>query len=167
MTYHEEVSEEVGRMIADLADSDAAKRERTRAAIVQREGPEIVRALVNSLIDRDRHVRWEAAKCLAAISDPVAAPALMVALEDEDPDVRWVAGEGLIALGKVGVLIVLSGLTKRATSIEFCKGAHHVLHDSKLRAKHPEIREVLSALEQNEPAALAPATAYQAMIALS
>ncbi len=125
---------QVRQLVDQLADEDAVVREKSREQLIQLGGHDVTRAVVMALIDPRTHVRWEAAKVLQAIADPVAAPALMHALDDEDGDVRWVAAEGLIALDKVGLLAVLSGLIKRADSTRIRKSAHHVLHEMKNRA---------------------------------
>jgi len=117
-----------------------------------------------ALIDPRTHVRWEAAKALQAIADPVSAPALLHALEDENEDVRWVAAEGLIALGKIGLLTVLSGLMKRAGSVAYCSSAHHVLSGCKTDAN--VITPVQAALEQLDSAVTAPPAAFAALVAL-
>ncbi len=121
----------ISRLIDQFASDEPVLRESSREELIELGGTDVTRALVLALIDPQTHVRWEAAKTLQAIADPVAAPALMNALDDEDEDVRWVAAEGLIALGKVGLQTVLSGLIKRASSIAFCTSAHHVLHEIK------------------------------------
>ena len=54
---------------------------------------------------------------------------LVYALDDEDDEVRWIAAEALIEIGLDGLLTVLSGLVKRSRSINFCRGAQHVLRD--------------------------------------
>ena len=154
---------EVTQLIASLADKSPVIREQSRKQLVKVDGPDVLRGLVMALIDTRQRVRWEAAKALHAIKDPVAAPALLQALDDTDEDVRWVAGEGLIALDKVGLLTVLSGLTKQARSIAFCKAAHHVLHE--MRAYQERVAPVLKALEESEPAVAAPPVAFDALVA--
>ena len=105
-----EAATETSRLVKQLADVDAVVREKAREQLIQLGTPDVTRALLQAVIDPRTHVRWEAAKTLQAIADPVAAAALMHALEDEDADVRWVAAEGLIALHKVGLRTVFSGL---------------------------------------------------------
>jgi hypothetical protein len=161
-----EKSNSIDRFMEALAGDDAMTRERAREELVRLGGSEVTRALVGALMDSRQQVRWEAAKALVAVADPVAAPALLHALEDEDSDVRWVAAEGLVSMRKVGLLTVLSGLTRRARSIEFCHGAHHVLHDLKKRGHADVIEPVLAALEQSEPAVAVPPTAYTALQSL-
>ena len=165
MNEKTDVLSHVSQLIGKLADGDAVVREKSREQLIQLGGHDVTRAVVMALIDPRTHVRWEAAKTLQAIADPVAATALMHALDDDDKDVRWVAAEGLIALDKVGVMAVLSGLIKRAESIAYCKSAHHVLHEMKAYAG--TVAPVLEALEQSEPAVTAPPAAYEALVALS
>lgn len=156
----------IASLIAKLVSDDALARERSREELVGIGGPVVTRALVGELVDPRPQVRWEAAKALEAMADPVAAPALLNALEDDQEDVRWVAGEGLVALGEVGLLTVLSGLTKRAQSIVFCKSAHHVLHDLRKKEYVELIAPVLDALTSAEPEVTAPPAAYRTLIAL-
>lgn len=155
--------EHVAHLIANLASDDPPTREQSREELVRIGGPDVTRALVAELVDPRHQVRWEAAKALASIADPVAAAALMHALDDDHEDVRWVAAEGLTALGNVGLLTVLSGLTKRAHSIEFCRSAHHVLHDLKKKEDTEVITPVLDALTSAEPEVTAPPAAYRAL----
>ena len=164
MSKNTETSNDLSKLVQQLADDDAAIREKSRKDLVQLGDASVTRALVVALLDPRTHFRWEAAKALQEIADPVAAPALLNAMDDEDEDVRWVASEGLAALGKVGLLTVLSGLIQRAGSIAFCKSAHHVLHELKLYAG--TVAPVLTALEQSEPAVSAPPAAYEALQAL-
>lgn len=156
---------ETSKLVGQLAEPDAVVREKARKQLVELGSPDVTPALLQAVIDPRTHVRWEAAKTLQAIADPVAASSLMHALEDEDADVRWVAAEGLIALKKVGLRTVLSGLITRAGSIEFRRSAHHVLHESKAFAGI--VAPVLKALGQSEPAVAAPLAAYDALVALS
>ncbi|MEZ6062131.1 MAG: HEAT repeat domain-containing protein [Planctomycetaceae bacterium] len=160
-----EDTDSVARLIEQLAGDDAARREKSRQALVQLGGADVTRALVASLLDPHPHVRWEAAKALQSIADSVAAPALMHALDDEDEDVRWVAAEALIALEKAGLVTVLSGLISRAGSVAFCTSAHHVLHEMKKFAA--VVAPVIRALEQSEPAVAAPPAAYKVLVALN
>ncbi len=165
MNAKAEESNLVDTLIDRLADKEPAVRETSRNKLIELGGPEVTRALVMTLIHPRPRVRWEAAKALQAIADPAAAPALMHAMDDEENDVRWVAAEGLIALDDVGLRMTLSGLMKRAASIEFCKSAHHVLHEIKQPASI--ISPVLRALEESEPAVAAPPAAYQALLLLN
>ncbi len=158
--------ENTEKWIEDLGSNDPASRQRAREQLVELGGQDVTRALVGELVDPRKQVRWEAAKALIEIADPVSAPALMHALDDEDSDIRWMAGEGLIALGKIGLLTVLSGVTKRARSLDFCKAAHHVLHDLKQDDIAETIAPVLEALDSSEPAVTAPPAALTALMAL-
>ncbi len=153
----------VSALISSLSNDDPVARENAREQLVKLGGADVTRALVRALVDPQKQVRWEAAKALTAIADPVAAPALMHALDDDDEDVRWVAGEGLVALGKDGLLTVLSGLLKRARSIEFCKSAHHVLHDLKHIEYADVLAPVLEALCSSAPEVSAPVAAMNAL----
>jgi hypothetical protein len=166
MTENKSEAETIADLIGGLSNKDPVVRGRSRETLVDIGGHEVTRALVQELIDPRRQVRWEAAKALTTIADPVAAPGLMHALEDDDQDVRWLAGEGLISLGRIGLMTVLSGLTKRAESLDFCKSAHHVLHGLSPRGYAPTVEPVLRALETSEPEVTAPAAAYEALMAL-
>jgi len=159
--------ESMDKLIEDLSSNDSMVRQRAREQLVLLGGQDVTRALVGELVDPRRHVRWEASKALTEIADPVAAFGLMHTLDDGDEDVRWVAGEGLIALGKVGLITVLSGLEQRADSSCFCLGAHHVLHDlNKMCGCGEAIAPVLEALEGAEPAVMVPLEAMKALITL-
>lgn len=163
----EDKMQTLASLVASLASADPVERQTARERLVDMGGQEVTRALVGQLIHPRQHVRWEAAKALTAIADPVAAPGLMHALDDEDSDVRWVAGEGLIALGNDGLLTVLSGLTKRSVSLDYCNAAHHVLHDLRKPGNLEIIAPVLQALESSEPEATAPPAAYSALVSLT
>jgi HEAT repeat protein len=153
-------------LVGLLAHKDPAVRLKARSELVHHADHNVTRALVAELIDPLPHVRWEAAKSLAEIADPVAAHGLMHALDDDDKDVRWVAAEGLIALGNAGLVTVLSGLTRRARSIAFCRSAHHVLHELRNERNNAVIDPVLAALDTSEPEVTAPPEAFQALLAL-
>lgn len=156
----------LGALLQKLSSEDALQRQEAREQLVEIGGPTVTRELVAALSDPDKQVRWEAAKALTGIADPVAAPGLMHALEDDDQDVRWLAGEGLIALGRSGLMTVLSGLMRRARSLDFCKGAHHVLHDLKTKGYGEIVEPVLKSLETSQPEVTAPVAAYEALVAL-
>ncbi len=166
MSENTSEAEALGILIESLASDDAVVRQQARDQLVASGGQQVTRALVGELVHPLRQVRWEAAKALTAIADPVAAPGLMNALEDEDEDVRWVAGEGLIALGGVGLQTVLNGLTKRAMSVDFCRGAHHVLHDLRERGYAETVAPVVKALDSSEPQVTAPPAALSALLVL-
>jgi len=121
---------------------------------------------VAELANPEAHVRWEAAKSLATIADPVAAYGLMHALDDEDKDVCWTAAEGLIALGRTGLVTVLSGLTRRARSIRFFHAAHHVLRHLRSSVNARFIDPVLSSLQTTEPEVTAPPAALEALLGI-
>jgi hypothetical protein len=156
----------ISDLIKQLAHRDASVRVKARRELIQRADHRVTRALVVELNDPTPHVRWEAAKSLVEIADPVAAHGLMHALDDDDKDVRWVAGEGLVALGKVGLVTVLSGLTRRARSIRFCRGAHHVLHALRDKENDAVIASVIASLETSEPEVTAPLAAFDALLTL-
>ena len=157
---------EIDQLIMELGSEEPTARQAARDSLVSQADPDVTRMLVAELVDPHQHVRWEVAKALTAIADPVAAHGLLHALEDEDQDVRWVAAEGLIALRETGLLTVLSGLTRRARSSEFCRCAHHVLHDLKQLFHADVIDPVLEALDANEPEVAAPVAAYRALVTL-
>jgi HEAT repeat protein len=167
-----QTQEHLQELIAALASDDPVLRERSREALVAAATCDVTRELVGELTDPRQHVRWEAAKALSAIADPISAPALVDALDDDDDDVRWIAAEALVAMGREGLLNVLSGIIKRARSTDFCRGAHHVLHDFcniKIPCKKIDtttVLPVLAALEQTEPAVTAPAAALKALVVL-
>lgn len=150
-------------LIEQLASDDPVVREQSRERLVAIGTPEVTRALVRQLLDQRPKVRWEAAKALSEIADPVAAPALMHALEDDDENVRWLAAEGLVELGEVGLITTLSGLIKRARSIEYCKSAHHVMHHLGQRGHASITGPVLEALQTSQPEITAPTAAYKAL----
>ena len=156
---------DIKRLTGLLADEDGVVREKSRNELIQLGGHDVACAIVTTLIDHRSHVRWEAAKTLQVIADPVAASSLMHVLDDDDADVRWVAAEALIALGRVGLLTVLSGLTKRADSILFCRSAHHVLHE--MQTYGDPVAQVLGSLEESDPGMTVPPVAYKALIALN
>ncbi len=153
-------------LLAGLASPDPAPRTKARKALVAL-GKPAVPALVQLLSHRKPHVRWEAAKALGAIADPIAALALVDALDDRDGDVRWLAAAGLAALGREGLQPLLAAALRRAKSLWFCEGAHHVCHTLARRKKlGPILRPVLAALEHSEPEVALPPAAYTALAKL-
>ena len=161
------IDPETRQLIGELASTDPVLRETARHALVRRSTPEVTVALVSELLDPRPHVRWEAAKALGGLRDPIAASALLDALDDNEADVRWVAAEGLIALGRIGLLAALHGLTKHARSTDFRRSAHHVLHELLGQDESPSvIAPVLAALEQPDSAISAPLAAYRALTVL-
>lgn len=159
-------AQHIGELIGQLSHRDAAMRLAARSELVKHADERVTRGLVAELIDPQPQVRWEAAKSLAQIADPASAYGLMHALDDEDNDVRWVAAEGLISLGTIGLVTVLSGLTRRARSFGFCRGAHHVLHELRRGENAATVNGVLAALESSEPEVTAPPAAFEALLAL-
>lgn len=153
----------IPNLVLGLASSDPQTRAHCRAALVKNHSPAAREALVGELSDPRDHVRWEAAKALSAIHDPVTAPAFLEALDDENGDVRWVAAEGLAALGKVGLLAALHGLTKHSRSMAFCRSAHHALHLLSDGGYAQTVAPVLAALEQTEPAVATPPVAFRVL----
>ena len=155
---------DIQHLILQLRTEDPVIRQSAREQLVARGGADVVRALVAETVSLDQQTRWEAAKALATIADPVAAPALMHALDDDDRDVQWVAGQGLVAMKGEGLSVVLSGLIRRATSLDFCKAAHHVLHDLRERGFDTDVvTPVLDALDSPEPQVTAPPAALAAL----
>ena len=153
-------------LVAALSGRDPLTRRRARQSLVAQGTQEATAALVEALSDRRQRVRWEAAKALIAVRDPDTAPALLQALDDESQDIRWLAAKGLIALGEVGLLTVLRGLPERARSLEFCQGAHHVLHDLSRQGRAEILAPVLAALAHSEPTIAVPPAAHRALTAL-
>ncbi len=153
----------VSELIDHLASSNPVLRQTSRRQLVEIGSPEVTRALIHELTHPDDHVRWEAAKALATLADPVAAHALMHAMEDDNSDVRWVAAEALIALGEDGLITVLSGLTRRARSFDYCKSAHHVVHHMRQRGYDEVLAPVIEALDTLEPGVAAPPAAFNAL----
>jgi HEAT repeat protein len=157
---------EITKLVAQLSSTDPAARQRARESLVKLAGRDATQPVSIELTDPRPHVRWEAAKTLAAIADPMAAYSLLHALDDEDQDVRWLAAEGLGALGRVGLLTTLSGLTRQARSLDFCHSAHHALHNLRQEGNADVVNPVLKALESSEPEVTAPVAAYGALVAL-
>ena len=156
----------IGRMVADLASENPVVRLTARESLIDLRLSRVTTALVGELVDPREHVRWEAAKALSVLADPVSAPALVQALEDDSEGVRWLAAEGLIALGKRGLMAVLSALTKRASSTTFCRSAHHVLREFDRGHTAGIIAPVLVALVESQPGVSAPVAAYSALVSL-
>jgi hypothetical protein len=163
MTDNKPETPKLEELVERLGSTDPVARETSREKLVEMGGSDVTRALVRELVDSNEHVRWEAAKALSEIADPVAAPGLMHALEDDNEDVRWLAAEGLVSLGEVGLVTTLSGLIKRARSIEFCKSAHHVMHHLAQQGHADIATPVLEALQTFEPEITAPTAAYKAL----
>ncbi len=153
----------ISALMAVLADNDGSARERARRSLVAI-GKPAVTPLLEALRDRHEHVRWEAAKALSQINDSAAAPALVSALEDKSFGVRWLAAEGLIAMGRHGLLPLLQALMEGPDSAWLREGAHHVLRtlagDENL---HAQLKPLLAALEDVEPAVEIPRAAHEAL----
>jgi HEAT repeat protein len=158
--------EKIRLLIEDLAQEDATVRMTARASLVDL-GHSAIAALVTSLLDPRQHVRWEAAKSLESIADATTAPALVSALHDEDPDVRWVAGAALVAIGVAALPSLLGELIRHSHSVDFSRGAHHVLHDL-AKAGHGELlTPVIRALDGPEPGVAAPPMALKVLQVLT
>ena len=154
---------DVDKLVAELANQDPVVRQLARESLVAHKSNEVTAALVAELTDPRDHVRWEAAKALTSLADPVSAPALVHALDDDSEDIRWLASEGLIAIGTKGWRAVLSALIKRASSVDFCQGAHHVLRACAQEGNADVIGPVLAALAESEPGVSVPPAAYNAL----
>jgi HEAT repeat protein len=160
--HHASEAEKIRLLVGDLANDDAAVRMSARAALVQL-GDRAVAALVTSLLDPRQHARWEAAKTLESIADASTAPALVSALHDEDPDVRWVAGAALAAIGGAALPSLLDGLIRHSHSVDFCRAAHHALHDLAKAGHGKLLTPVIQALDGPEPGVAAPSMALKAL----
>lgn len=158
---------EVAELVAALASHDPIARQVARDSLVTLGSNEVTAALVAELSDPREHVRWEAAKALSALADPMSAPALVRALEDDSEDVRWLAAEGLIALGRKGVMAVLSALSTRAGSVSACESARQVLRAFPQGRIADTIAPVLAALSESEPGVSVPPAAYAALLAIT
>jgi hypothetical protein len=160
----------IDALIADLGSRDGLVRQRARIALVHI-GEPTVPSLIKALETRQEPTHWEAAKALSLIGDPKSVQALVKALEDNEFGVRWLAAEGLIAVGYDSLEALLPALIDRPGSVRLREGAHHVLHDLVSRSLlDPMLREqvkpVLAALNDIEPAVAVPIAAYQALEAL-
>lgn len=155
-------AEKIRLLIVDLANDDATIRMTARAALVDL-GQPATAALVTALYDPRQHVRWEAAKSLESIADANTAPALVSALHDEDPDVRWVSGAALVALGSAALPDLLGALIRHSHSVDFCRGAHHVLRDLAQQGHAELLTPVIRALDGPEPGVAAPPKALKAL----
>jgi HEAT repeat protein len=153
----------VDSLVLDLASKEPAARERARTSLAALHTAEAAEALCQRLKSPDKHVRWEAGKTLSALADPCSAECLVEALRDENEDVRWVASDALIKLGTPGIMALLKGLMRHASSTELCSGARHVLHA--VEGPHASVvSPVLRALEHDEPGVSVPPAAYHAWL---
>lgn len=138
---------DISELVKKLAKHSGSDSQKIRMQLVEL-GSTAVPALLEALRNGDAHLRWEVVQVLGRIEDPQAAPELVKALEDEDINVRWTAMEGLIDLDREGLPELLTALTKHFYSVWLREGAHHVLHQLKIRERllPAEIR-VFEALE--------------------
>ena len=134
-------------LVQKLAEQSGPECQKIRMQLVELGDP-AVPALIEALQSGDAHLRWEVVQVLSRIEDPQAAPQLVKALEDENINVRWAAMEGLIDLDRNGLPPLLKSLTKHFYSVWLREGAHHILHQLKIRERllPTEIR-VFEALE--------------------
>jgi HEAT repeat protein len=151
--------QELNSLIDELTCDDVLQCQRARRKLVSM-GRASVAALINALGSPGKQVRWEAAKALGQIGGPSAINALMKTLEqDSDFDVRWVAADGLAAIGKAALVPLLEAMVTHSDSNWFRSGAHHVAHNLAGRGFYNELRPVLIALEDPEPAVEVPVAA--------
>jgi hypothetical protein len=168
MLYHNTFTPDtVDSLIADLGSRDGLVRQRARIALVHI-GEPAVPSLIKALKNRQEPTHWEAAKALSMIGDPKSVQALVKALEDSNFGVRWLAAEGLIAVGYDSLETLLPALIDHPESIHLREGAHHILHDLVSRdlldpKQKDQVKPVLAALNDVEPAVAAPIAAYQAL----
>lgn len=170
--YHSAESQMIRTLIADLNNSNGIIRQKARIELVSI-GEAAVDALIAIMKNKTGYAHWEAAKALSQIGSPKAAQALVKALEDDQFSVRWLAAEGLIAIGRDGLAPLLRALEYNSGSVRLREGAHHVLHDmvsgkswleSSLKA---QLRPVLTALNDIEPALAVPRPAQKALRGLN
>jgi HEAT repeat protein len=160
----------IASLIADLGSRDGLVRQRARTALVHI-GEPAVPSLIKALGNRQEPTHWEAAKALSLIGDPKSVQALVKALEDINFGVRWLAAEGLIAVGYDSLETLLPALIDRPESVRLREGAHHVLHDLVSRGlldptSREQVKPILAALNDVEPAVAVPIAAHQALEAL-
>ncbi len=159
-------TQRIRTLIAALEDDHDVTRMAARTELAEL-GVAATAPLATCLLHPRQRTRWEAAKALLSIADPSAAPALVLALDDADADVRWVAGEALVSLGAAALPPLLGTLIRRARSVQFCRGAHHVLHDLARGPHRALLTEVMTALDSSEPEVAAPVAAWNALRALT
>jgi HEAT repeat protein len=152
-------NEKICSLIESLSDANAAKRQRTRKALVAL-GKAAVNPLIDLLANARPHVRWEAAKALSKIGDPAAAPALVEALGDEESNVRWLAAVGLANMKLKGLMPLLTALVKHPDSIWLREAAHHVCRELIRTESLHELAPLLDALEHYDPEVSAPIAVY-------
>jgi HEAT repeat protein len=134
-------------LVEKLAKHSGPECQRFRMQLVELGAP-AVPVLIKALQSNDSHLRWEVVQVLSRIEEPEAAPQLVKALEDENINVRWAAMEGLIDLDRSCLAPLFKALTKHFYSVWLREGAHHILHQLKIRGRllPTEIR-VFEALE--------------------
>ncbi len=152
----------VASCVRKLASKNLHERLTARNKLEQI-GEAAVPELIKALKDENEIIRWEAAKALGKIADPSAAEALVQTLTDESFDVRWVAADSLVALGDAGVPALLEALVRGPASVVLHRKAHHILHSLSSEPMLKEVKDVLKALEQREPAVHVPVAAYKAL----
>jgi HEAT repeat protein len=157
----------IDSLIADLGSSDGFVRQDARIALI-RMGEPAVESLIKALKNKSEPAHWEAAKALSLIGDPRSVQALVQALEDDEFGVRWLAAEGLITVGYRSLAPLLQALLDRSESVRLREGAHHVLHDLVSRhlinrASSEQVKPVLAALDDIEPAIEVPLVAHKAL----
>ncbi len=138
---------DISELVKKLAKHSGPESQKIRMQLVELGSP-AVPALLEALQNGNAHLRWEVVQVLSRIEDPQAAPELVKALEDDDINVRWTAMEGLIGLDREGLQPLLTALTKHFYSVWLREGAHHVLHQLKIRERLlPAEIHVFEALE--------------------
>ena len=161
----------INPLIVDLGSSDGFVRQNARIALIDM-GEPAVESLIKALKNKSEPTHWEAAKALSLIGDPRSVQALVQTLGDNEFGVRWLAAEGLIAVGYCSLAPLLQALVDRPESVRLREGAHHVLHD--LVSRHligrmprEQVKPVLAALNDIEPAIEVPLAAHKALEALA
>jgi HEAT repeat protein len=160
----------IDSLIAELGSPDGFVRQRARITLIHM-GEPAVPSLIKAFENRQKFTHWEAAKALSQIGDLRSVQALVQALEDNEFGVRWLAAEGLIAVGYCSLTPLLQALMDRPESVRLREGAHHVLHDlvsQDLLGPMPreQVKPILAALNDVEPAVAVPIAAHQALKAL-
>jgi HEAT repeat protein len=150
-------------LIDHLADSDSLVRSHARDVLACI-GTPAVPDLIEALHSTSSRVRWQAIKALECIQDPSVAPELVEQLRDDNAGVRWAAANALIALRRDAIPALLEALVHNFDSLWLRQGAHHILHVLKDAGKlNASEEQVLSALEDIEPAAAVPWAAEKAL----
>jgi HEAT repeat protein len=157
-------------LIADLGSRDGLVRQNARIALIRR-GEPAVPSLIKAFKNKSEPTHWEAAKALSLIGDPRSVQALVNGLEDNAFGIRWLAAEGLITVGYDSLVPLLQALQDRPDSARLREGAHHVLHDWVSRHlldrdSREQVKPVLAALNDIEPAVEIPLAAHRALDAL-